>query len=59
MMTSANCRPISLEREGKANGGYKRKKKKKNKKDNFGKSLDLGAISAQNRPPTQECMKKI
>ena len=34
--------------EGGRSGWWVREEKKKNKNDNFGKSLDPGAISAQN-----------
>ena len=51
VMTPAKCQPVSLGRKGEVDGGYGRKKK--NKKDNFGKSLDPGTISAQNMQLTQ------
>ena len=45
MATSDDASKVSVgftgEREREADGGYKRKKKR-NKKDNFGKSLDPG-----------------
>ena len=52
-MTLAKCQPVSLGSKGGRNGWWVREEKKKNKKDNFEKSLDPGTILAQNMQSTQ------
>ena len=53
VMTPAKGQSVSLGRKGEADGGYGRK----NKKDNFGKSLNPRVISAQNMQSTQSTWK--
>ena len=57
-MTPAKCRSVSLGREGEVDGGM-RGQKKMNKKDNFGKSLDMVGNFGTKYAAVSECMKNI
>ena len=58
-MTQVKCWSVSLGREGEVDCGTRGQKKKKNKKDNFGKSLDMVDNFDTKYAVVSECMKNI